>query len=173
MARSKNGGNPGKELQDISAEIAEHNSEMKGMYGNSGIATVILQKRKNGNANVILKFSYPVTREGLQKSTQYSLGGFGSAYSYVSRKKAYEASEAITRALKFNQFSRNPIDFWEWLDYDVLGKPKPGNDVFIIGDLVDSYKAYWIKCNRDKKDVEKRYHTSRGQFLNKLPRDKG
>ena len=172
MPKIKSDGNPGYQLQQTKAEIENHNSEIKGEFGLTGLATVVLQKRKKGNANLILKFTYPVNREGLQKSAQYSLGGFGSAYSHISRKKIYEASRRITQALKFNQFSRNPIDFWDWLDYDVLGKPKPGNEVFNIGDLVDSYKAYWIKSNNDKKHPEERYHKLRGQYLDKLPRDK-
>jgi hypothetical protein len=68
-------------------------------------------------------------------------------------------------------FAQKHFDFWEWLDYDLVGKHKPGNDVFIIGDLIDAYKAYWLKTNRDKKNAEKRYHSQRGRYLSKLPRD--
>lgn len=172
MPKIKSDGNPGYQLQQIKAEIDNHNAEIKGGFGLTGLATVVLQKRKNGNANIILKFSYPFTREGLQRPTQYSLGGFGSAYSVISRKKAYKASEQITQSFKFDQFSDNPIAFWDWVDYKVLGKPKPGNDVYIIGDLIDEYKAYWIKSNRDKKYPEERYNYLRGKYLDKLTRDK-
>jgi hypothetical protein len=171
MAKIRRDGNPELSLADIKAEIDNHNAEIKLMYGSKGNATVLLQKRKSGTANLLIRFTYPVDRDGNENPRQHSITELGSAHSSVCREKAYEISKRLTRTLKDKVFAQKHFDFWEWLDYDLVGKHKPGNDVFIIGDLIDAYKAYWIKSNSDKKQLEQRYHKTRGLYLDKLPRD--
>ena len=41
----------GQNKSRIKAEIDNHNSEIKGEFGLTGLATVVLQKRKNNNAS--------------------------------------------------------------------------------------------------------------------------
>ena len=95
----------------------------------------------------------------------------GSAYSQMCRNKAFSASRLTTHALKNSRFSNNPIAFWEWLDYDVLNVSKPGEEKHIVGDLIDEYKKHWIKSNSDSCQPNLRYHSVRGKYLDRLPRD--
>ena len=170
MPKIKSDGNKDYQLQQVKAEIDNHNSEIKGDYGSRGISTVSLQKRGKGTATLQLRFSYPVTREGIQDPQQYSIG-MGSAFSSMCRNKAYSSSRLVTHALKISRFSSNGIAFWDWLDYDVLKVSKPGEEKHIVGDLIDEYKKHWIKLNSDKSQPEMRYHSLRGYYLDKLPRD--
>ena len=170
MPKIKSDGNADYQLQQVKAEIDNHNTVIKGEYGSRGISTVSLQKRNKGVATLQLRFSYPVTREGIQNSQQYSVG-MGTAYSSMCRNKAFSASRLVTHALKIGRFSGNGIAFWDWLDYDVLNVAKPGEEKRIVGDLIDEYKAHWIKLNSDKRQPEQRYQQQRGRHLNKLPRD--
>lgn len=156
------------ELPKIKAEIDNHNSGIKREYGGRGICTVSLQRRNDDDATLSLRFSYPVNRQGMQNSKQYSLG-VGSALSQGCRNKAYQASRIITHALKNSRFAHNPITFWDYLDYDVLGVSQPGNQSHIIGDLINAFKDHWIKSNGDNPDAEKRYQGLRGYQLNQLP----
>ena len=170
MPKIKSDGNADYQLQQIKAEIDNHNAVIKGEYGGRGISTVSIQKRGKGAATLTLRFSYTVTREGIQNPQQYSIG-MGSAYSSMCRNKAFSASRLVTHSLKNSRFCGNPIAFWEWLDYDVLNIAKPGEEKHIIGDLIDEYKKHWIKSNSDKRQPAERYHKLRGCYLDKLPRD--
>ena len=156
------------ELPKIKAEIDNHNSGIKKEYGGRGICTVSLQRRNDDDATLSLRFSYPVNRQGMQNSKQYSLG-VGSAFSQGCRNKAYQASRIITHVLRNSRFSHNPITFWDYLDYEVLGVTQPGNQKHIIGDLIDTFKRHWVKSNGDNPDTEKRYQALRGYQLNQLP----
>ena len=170
MPKIKSDGNVGYQLQQVKAEIDNHNAVIKGEYGSRGVSTVSLQKRGKGVATLQLRFTYTVTREGIQNPQQYSVG-MGTAYSSMCRNKAFSASRLVTHALKIGRFSGNPIAFWDWLDYDVLNVSKPGEEKRIVGDLIDEYKAHWVKLNSDKRQPEQRYYKLRGRFLDKLPRE--
>ena len=70
MPKIKSDGSAAYQLQQIKAEIDNHNAAIKGEYGGRGISTVSLQKRGKGAATLMLRFSYPVTREGIQDPQQ-------------------------------------------------------------------------------------------------------
>jgi hypothetical protein len=88
MAKIRRDGNPELSLADIKAEIDNHNAEIKAEYGSKGNATVVLQKRKSGTANLLIKFTYPVDRDGNENPRQHSITELGSAHSSVCREKA-------------------------------------------------------------------------------------
>jgi integrase len=117
-----------------------------------------------------LIFTYPVNRDGIEKSEQYNVG-MGSAHIPLQVTKAKNASNLLTHALKNNRFFDNPIAFWGYLDYDVLGKAKKGIAPKIIGDLIEAYKLAFIADNKDAKNPESKWEHYRGRYLEKLPSD--
>jgi integrase len=170
MTKVKNGGNPAKSLEYVKVEISNHNSDIKARYGSRGICTVKVVDRSIANATLTLTFTYPVNRDGIQDSVQYSVG-MGSAHIPLQVTKAKNASNLITHVLKNNRFSDNPIAFWDYLDYDVLGKAKKGITPKIIGELIDAYKVAFIADNKDAKNPESKWEHSRGRFFKNLPSD--
>jgi hypothetical protein len=114
MTKVKNGGNPGKYLEDVKIEIKNHHSDIKARYGGRGICTVKINDRSLDNATLTLTFTYPVNRDGIQDSTQYSIG-MGSAHIPWQVTKAKNASNLITHVLKNHRFSDNPIAFCDYL----------------------------------------------------------
>jgi integrase len=170
MTKVKNGGNPAKSLKYVKVEISNHNSDIKARYGSRGICTVKVVDRSIANATLTLTFTYPVNRDGIQDSVQYSVG-MGSAHIPLQVTKAKNASNLITHVLKNNRFSDNPIAFWDYLDYDILGKAKKGIAPKVIGELIDAYKLAFIADNKDHEDPKELWQTRRGQYIKKLPID--
>lgn len=170
MTKVKNGGNPAKSLEDVKLEIVNHNSDIKARYGSRGVCTVKVNDRSISNATLTLIFTYPVNRDGIQKPEQYNVG-MGSAHIPLQVTKAKNASNLLTHVLKNNRFSDNPIAFWDYLDYDVLGKAKKGIAPKVIGDLIEAYKLAFIADNKDAKNPESKWNHYRYQFLKSLPSD--
>ncbi|WP_354635898.1 hypothetical protein [Planktothricoides raciborskii] len=170
MTKVKNGGNPAKSLEDVKAEIKNHNSDIKARYGGRGVCTLKVNDRSISNATLTLIFTYPVNRDGIQKPEQYNVG-MGSAHIPLQVTKAKNASNLLSHVLKINRFSDNPIAFWDYLDYDVLGKAKKGIAPKVIGDLIEAYKLAFIADNKDAKNPESKWNHYRGRFLKHLPSD--
>lgn len=135
MTKVKNGGNPAKSLEYVKAEIKNHNSDIKARYGGRGVCTVKVKDREISNATQTLIFTYPVNRDGIQKPEQYSVNI--SAHIPLQVTKAKNASNLLTHVLKNNRFSDNPIAFWDYVDYDVLGEAKKGIAPKVIGELIN------------------------------------
>jgi integrase len=168
MKKRRDGGNPGKTIADIKSEIANHNSEIKAIYGSRGVCTVRLIERSQADPTLAISFTYPVTREGFEKPQQYNLG-FGSALIPLQLTKAKTASHDLTRALANKSLSANYIDFWEYVDYNILGKPKNTKAPKIIGDLIESYKLAFIANYKNYKNPLAKWYNYRGRYLEKLP----